>query len=38
MHPNFFRVCDLPDTFQSWFLVTQLHVWMSLVRLKQEVG
>eukprot|EP00051_Salpingoeca_urceolata_P014084 m.178274 g.178274 ORF g.178274 m.178274 type:complete len:317 (+) comp17979_c2_seq3:1525-2475(+) len=28
--------CRLPDTFQSWFLVTQLHVWMCLVRLKQE--
>lgn len=31
------RTCQLPDTFQSWFLITHLHVWMCLVRLKQEV-
>ncbi|XP_077990110.1 ubiquinol-cytochrome-c reductase complex assembly factor 1-like [Glandiceps talaboti] len=31
-----FKVCNLPDTFFSWFLVTQLHVWMCMVRLKQE--
>ena len=31
-----YRVCGLPDTFQSWFLVTQLHVWMCLVRFKSE--
>nr|DBA22409.1 TPA: hypothetical protein GDO54_013438 [Pyxicephalus adspersus] len=28
--------CNLPDTLNSWFLVTQLHVWMCLVRMKQE--
>ncbi|XP_070533902.1 ubiquinol-cytochrome-c reductase complex assembly factor 1-like isoform X1 [Ptychodera flava] len=33
---TFFRVCNLPDTFYSWFLVTQLHVWMCMVRLKRE--
>nr|CAD7576457.1 unnamed protein product [Timema californicum] len=26
----------LPDTFLSWFLVTELHVWMMLVRLMAE--
>lgn len=29
-------MCSLPDTFQSWFLITHLHVWMLLVRLKRE--
>lgn len=38
LHPHLYRVCGLPDTFQSWFLIAQLHVWMSLVRLKAEVG
>lgn len=27
---------DLPDTFQSWFLVAHLHLWLCLVRLKRE--
>lgn len=26
----------MPDTFQSWFLVTQLHVWILMVRLMGE--
>ncbi|ORZ10487.1 ubiquinol-cytochrome C chaperone-domain-containing protein [Absidia repens] len=26
--------CNLPDTFQSWFAVTQLHVWMLMVHLR----
>ncbi|KAJ1516336.1 hypothetical protein HMI55_002492 [Coelomomyces lativittatus] len=26
----------LPDTFQTWFSLTQLHVWMVLVRLRVE--
>ncbi len=29
-------MCQLPDTFQSWFLVLQLHVWLCLVRLRHE--
>ena len=33
---TFCIVCALPDTFQSWFLVSQLHVWLCLVRLKRE--
>ncbi|GCB72860.1 hypothetical protein scyTo_0006502 [Scyliorhinus torazame] len=28
--------CNLSDTLNSWFLVAQLHVWMALVRMKQE--
>lgn len=35
-YDEFFNKCNLPDTLNSWFLVTQLHVWMCLVRLKQE--
>ena len=31
-----FPACSLPDTFQSWFLVAHLHVWLCLVRLKRE--
>ncbi|XP_042862636.1 ubiquinol-cytochrome-c reductase complex assembly factor 1-like [Penaeus japonicus] len=33
---DFFEVCDLPDTFFSWFLVTELHIWMLMVRLMAE--
>ena len=28
--------CNLPDNFQSWFSVTQLHVWMLMVHLRAE--
>lgn len=35
-YDEFFEKCQLPDTLNSWFLVTQLHVWMCLVRMKQE--
>jgi cytochrome b pre-mRNA-processing protein 3 len=28
--------CGLPDNFQSWFAITQLHVWMLMVRLRME--
>ena len=28
-----FRVFDMPDTFFSWFLVTELHVWMLSTRI-----
>ncbi|GIX94765.1 ubiquinol-cytochrome-c reductase complex assembly factor 1 [Caerostris darwini] len=27
---EFFRYFNLPDTFHSWFLVMQLHVWMCI--------
>ena len=33
---QFHELCRLPDTFQSWFLVTQLHLWMCLVRFKAD--
>ncbi|KAL5236050.1 hypothetical protein ACI65C_003460 [Semiaphis heraclei] len=27
---------DLPDTFNSWFIITELHLWMIFVRLMNE--
>lgn len=30
---SFFKTFDLPDTYYSWWLVTELHVWMLSVRL-----
>ncbi|XP_072853172.1 ubiquinol-cytochrome c reductase complex assembly factor 1 isoform X4 [Pogona vitticeps] len=35
-YEEFFNRLRLPDTLNSWFLVAQLHVWMCLVRMKQE--
>ncbi|KAM9813395.1 ubiquinol-cytochrome c reductase complex assembly factor 1 [Neosynchiropus ocellatus] len=35
-YDEFFDQCKLPDTLNSWFLVAQLHVWMCLVRMRQE--
>uniref|UniRef100_A0A3P8V2R8 Ubiquinol-cytochrome c reductase complex assembly factor 1 n=1 Tax=Cynoglossus semilaevis TaxID=244447 RepID=A0A3P8V2R8_CYNSE len=35
-YDDFFEKCNLPDTLNSWFLVAQLHVWMCLVRMRQE--
>ncbi|XP_037771824.1 ubiquinol-cytochrome-c reductase complex assembly factor 1 isoform X2 [Chelonia mydas] len=35
-YEEFFHRCQMPDTLNSWFLVAQLHVWMCLVRMKQE--
>ncbi|XP_013870750.1 ubiquinol-cytochrome c reductase complex assembly factor 1 [Austrofundulus limnaeus] len=35
-YDEFFERCSLADTLNSWFLVTQLHVWMCLVRMRQE--
>ncbi|GLH11754.1 Protein of unknown function [Gryllus bimaculatus] len=32
----FFKVFDLEDSFFSWFLITELHVWMLLVRAMAE--
>ncbi|KAH8554097.1 hypothetical protein BGW37DRAFT_243279 [Umbelopsis sp. PMI_123] len=28
--------CSLPDNFQTWFSITQIHVWMLMVRLRAE--
>lgn len=30
---SFFKAFDLPDTYYSWWLVTELHAWMICVRL-----
>ena len=27
---------NMPDTFYSWFLITELHVWMLMVRFMAE--
>ncbi|XP_064597341.1 ubiquinol-cytochrome-c reductase complex assembly factor 1-like [Liolophura sinensis] len=35
-YEEFFEVFDMPDTFNSWFLVMELHVWMYMVRLAAE--
>ncbi|PVV02150.1 hypothetical protein BB560_003405 [Smittium megazygosporum] len=31
-----FKKAGLPPTFQSWFSVSQIYVWMCLVRLRKE--
>jgi len=33
---DFFREFDLPDTFFSWYIVSELHLWMISVRLMSE--
>lgn len=35
-YSQFFEQYYLPDTFYSWFVVTELHVWMLLVRIMNE--
>ncbi|KAK1796321.1 hypothetical protein P4O66_009387 [Electrophorus voltai] len=35
-YDEFFEKFSLPDTLNSWFLVAQLHVWICLVRMRQE--
>lgn len=30
------KECGQPDTYQTWFSVTKLHVWMLIVRIRQE--
>ncbi|KAJ2956555.1 hypothetical protein NQZ79_g7600 [Umbelopsis isabellina] len=32
----YFQECSLPDNFQTWFSITQLHVWLLMVRLRAE--
>ena len=29
-------VLSMPDSFQSWFIVAHLHVWLCTVRLREE--
>ncbi|CAK1546019.1 unnamed protein product [Leptosia nina] len=37
-YQQWFEVLELPDTFASWFIVTELHVWLLLVRyMAQDV-
>ncbi|KAJ0178771.1 hypothetical protein K1T71_005546 [Dendrolimus kikuchii] len=33
---EWFETLELPDTFASWFNVTELHVWMLMVRYMAE--
>lgn len=35
-YEEFFREMSLPDTFNSWFIVTELHIWMLMVRVMDE--
>lgn len=35
-YEEFFREMSLPDTFNSWFIVTELHIWMLMVRVMEE--
>uniref|UniRef100_A0A1Y9H2M8 Ubiquinol-cytochrome c chaperone domain-containing protein n=1 Tax=Anopheles dirus TaxID=7168 RepID=A0A1Y9H2M8_9DIPT len=35
-YTEFFHDFDMPDTFNTWFLITELHVWMLLVRSMAE--
>jgi len=30
---TFFKAFDMPDTYYSWWLITELHAWMLCVRL-----
>lgn len=32
----FFKELNLPDTFYSWFLITEVHCWMMMTRLMAE--
>ncbi|XP_076750002.1 ubiquinol-cytochrome c reductase complex assembly factor 1 [Xylocopa sonorina] len=32
----FFKDLNMPDTFYSWFLITELHVWMLMLRFTAE--
>lgn len=35
-YAEFFREFELKDTFNSWFLITELHVWLLSTRVMQE--
>lgn len=35
-YDKWFNECKLQDTFMSWFLVTELHIWMLMVRSMEE--
>jgi cytochrome b pre-mRNA-processing protein 3 len=36
MYREWFSEFDMPDTFNSWFLVTELHCWLVLTRVMNE--
>lgn len=36
LYTEWFEKCELPDTFASWFMVTELHVWLLMVRCMAE--
>lgn len=31
-----FLELNLPDTFNSWFIITELHLWMIFARMMNE--
>ncbi len=36
-----YKSCDLPPSFTTWFQITQLHIWMIMVRMRamdKDVG
>ncbi|XP_044261938.1 ubiquinol-cytochrome-c reductase complex assembly factor 1 [Tribolium madens] len=33
---SFFEELDVPDTFYSWFVITELHIWMISARIMAE--
>ncbi|CAL8144378.1 unnamed protein product [Orchesella dallaii] len=33
---KFFKLLNLPDTYASWFIVVELHVWLVAARLMQD--
>ncbi|XP_039288560.1 ubiquinol-cytochrome-c reductase complex assembly factor 1 [Nilaparvata lugens] len=35
-YKSFFTKYNMPDTFHSWFVVMELHMWMIIVRLMSE--
>jgi len=35
-YDNYFQSLNMPDTFFSWFLVTELYVWMLMARVMNE--
>ncbi|XP_060081891.1 ubiquinol-cytochrome-c reductase complex assembly factor 1-like [Ylistrum balloti] len=35
-HDAFCEILDLPDTFNTWFLINELHLWIILTRLSFE--
>lgn len=35
-HTSFMRELRMPDTYSSWFLITELHVWMLMAMLMRD--